>query len=67
VNYYKYLREKSDGADDNEILDKFFCTLGKNPIKSDAIVASLLAEDDRFVRDEQGRWFVNKIKINPPL
>jgi len=56
---YHFLEAKEGGASTQELIQRFFCVPGSYPSRFESILSSLLGDDPRFVRDEQGNWRVN--------
>lgn len=59
---YKYLKEKDTKISTREIIKDFFHTSDDYPFQIEKVVDDLLLPDDRFVKDEQGKWEVTEIK-----
>lgn len=57
---YNYIKEKDRGVASPEISEKFFHVLGQSPPGMDRIIEAMLQDDPRFVRDETGKWHVQK-------
>lgn len=57
---YKYLLEKDARVSTEEILEQFFRIYGKQPENRNLIIDSILKDDDRFVKDVDGKWSAKK-------
>lgn len=57
---YKYLVEQNRTVSSQEIIEKFFHVLNHYPPQLENIVASILKDDPRFVRDQVAEWHVQK-------
>jgi len=56
---YKYLLEK-ESLTPVEILEKYFFSFNTSISQADKIVDSLLINDSRFIKNEEGRWSIKR-------
>ncbi len=61
---YKYLKEKDSKISTREIIKDFFHTNDNYSFQMEKVVDNLLLPDDRFVKDEQGKWEVTEISTD---